>query len=387
LTLYEQREPIDVVTLTEQLKKNGVFDKIGGSSYIALLASVVPTAANVVRYAKIVKDHYTKRELISSTSKIAELAFSPTEDTANVLDTAEQLIFHLSQEHTNSDFVPIRDTLTETFDRLDELHRNSGELRGVPTGFRDLDHKLAGLQKSALIILAARPGVGKTAFALNIAQTAAILKKKHVGYFSLEMSKEELTDRLLSIQSKVSAWNIKTGRLEEEHWEKLQEAMGVMAEAPLYIDDTPGLGIMEMRTKARRLQMEKGLDLVVVDYLQLMRGRTTDNRVQEVSEISQSLKNLARELKIPVLALSQLSRAVEQRTTKAPQLSDLRESGAIEQDADVVMFLYRDESTDPNFIPIKVNIAKHRAGSVGEIDLYFKGDEQKFYETEKKRHQ
>jgi replicative DNA helicase len=384
ITLYERREPIDVITLTEELKKRNSYDLVGGASYLATLATVVPTAANVVRYAKIVKDHYTKRELISSSSQIAEMAFDATVDVPIVLDNAEQLIFRLSQEHTNSDFVHIRDTLAESFDRLDELHKNAGKLRGVPTGFRDVDNKLAGLQDSALLVLAARPGGGKTAFALNIAQNAAIRYKTPVGYFSLEMSKEELTDRLLSMQSLVDSWSIKTGRLEEEDWDKIQEAMGELAEAPLYIDDTPGISIMEIRTKARRLQMEKGLKLLIVDYLQLVRGRTMDNRVQEVSEISQGLKNLARELKIPVLALSQLSRAVEQRgPNKAPQLSDLRESGAIEQDADVVMFLYKEDPENPEYI--KLNIAKHRAGSVGEIDLIFKGARQRFYGVEKKR--
>lgn len=384
LALYERREPIDVITLSEELKKQEAFDRVGGASYISMLASVVPTAAHIVRYAKIVKDHYTKRELISSAGKISELAFSPSTEVPEVLDNAEQMVFRLSQESTNSDFVPIRETLTESFDRLDELHKNAGKLRGVPTGFRDIDNKLAGLQDSALVVLAARPGTGKTALALNIAQTAAIRYKIPVGFFSLEMSKEELTDRLLSIQSLVDSWNIKTGRLEEEDWEKLQDAMGELAEAPLYIDDTPGISIMEMRTKARRLQMEKGLKLLIVDYLQLCQGRTKDNRVQEVSEISQGLKNLARELRIPVLALAQLSRAVEQRgPSKAPQLSDLRESGAIEQDADVVMFLYKEDPENPEFI--KLSIAKHRAGSVGEIDLIFKGARQRFYGVEKKR--
>lgn len=383
--LYEHREPIDIITLTDVLKKRESYDKVGGSSYLSMLATVVPTAAHVVKYAKIVRDHYTKRELISSASTITELAFSPGTEVQNVLDQSEQLIFRLSQESTTSDFTAIRDTLAESFDRLDELHKNAGKLRGVPTGFRDLDNKLAGLQDSALIVLAARPGTGKTALALNIAQNAAIRYKIPVGFFSLEMSKEELTDRLLSIQSLVDSWNIKTGRLEEEDWEKLQEAMGELAEAPLYIDDTPGISIMEMRTKARRLQMEKGLKLLIVDYLQLVRGRTTDNRVQEVSEISQGLKNLARELKIPVLALSQLSRAVEQRTgtNRSPQLSDLRESGAIEQDADVVMFLYKEDPENPEYI--KLSIAKHRSGSIGEIDLIFKGAKQRFYGVEKKR--
>lgn len=385
MSLYEKREPVDLVTLTEELRKRGSLDRIGGTAFIAELAAGVPSAAHAVRYSHIIKEHYTKRELVFSASKISELAMTPTADVSNVLDQAEQMVFRLSQESSPRDFTPLRDTLAESFDRLDELSKNAGKLRGVPSGFRDLDNKLAGFQDNALIILAARPGVGKTAFSLNIAQNAAVRYRIPVGIFSLEMSKEELTDRLLSIQSTVSSWNIKTGRLEEEDWEKLQEAMGELAEAPLYIDDTPGLSIFEMRTKARRLQMEHGLRLLIVDYLQLMRGRTQENRTQEVSEISQALKNLARELRIPVIALSQLSRAVEQRGTKSPQLSDLRESGAIEQDADLVMFIYREESDNPDLIPVKINIAKHRAGSVGEIDLVFKGSLQRFYGVEKRR--
>lgn len=385
ITLYERRDPVDLITLTEELRKRGSLERAGGTTFLAELAAGVPSAAHAVRYAHIIKEHYTKRELVFSASKISELAMTPTSDVSNVLDQAEQMVFRLSQESSSRDFTPVRDTLAESFDRLDELSKNAGKLRGVPSGFRDLDNKLAGFQDNALIILAARPGVGKTAFSLNIAQNAAVRYRIPVGIFSLEMSKEELTDRLLSIQSTVSSWNIKTGRLEEEDWEKLQEAMGELAEAPLYIDDTPGLSIFEMRTKARRLQMEHGLRLLIVDYLQLMRGRTQDNRTQEVSEISQALKNLARELRIPVIALSQLSRAVEQRGTKSPQLSDLRESGAIEQDADLVMFIYREDSDNPDLIPVKINIAKHRAGSVGEIDLVFKGSLQRFYGVEKRR--
>lgn len=388
MAIFERREPVDSITLQNELMKRGTFEKIGGSAFLADLAGTVPSAAHAVRYAHIIKEHYTKRELISSAYKISEQAFAPTSDVATVLDLAEQMVFKLSQENSNRDFTPLRDTLAESFDRLNDLAQNAGKLRGVPTGFRDLDNKLAGLQNNALIILAARPGVGKTALSLNIAQNAAVRYRIPVGIFSLEMSKEELTDRLLSIQSTVNSWNIKTGRLEEEDWEKLQGAMGELAEAPLYIDDTPGLSIFEMRTKARRLHMEHGLQLLIVDYLQLMQGRTKDNRTQEVSEISQALKNLARELRIPVLALSQLSRAVEQRGgSKSPQLSDLRESGAIEQDADVVMFIYREESDNPDLLPVKINIAKHRAGSVGEIDLVFKGSLQRFYGVEKRRPQ
>ncbi|HKZ40278.1 MAG TPA: replicative DNA helicase, partial [Candidatus Hodarchaeales archaeon] len=277
-----------------------------------------------------------------------------------------------------------KETLTESFDRLDELMKKGSKLRGVTTGFKDLDSKLAGMQDSNLLILAARPGQGKTAFALGIAQYVSVKEKLPVGIFSLEMSKEELVDRLLVAQANVDAWRLKTGRLEEEDFEKLSEAMGELAESPLFIDDTPGINILEMRTKARRLQAQHGLSLLVVDYLQLIHGRNLENRVQEVSEISQSLKNLARELKIPILAVSQLSRAVEQRGSKRPELADLRESGAIEQDSDVVMFIYRE---DPENSPeiAKLLIAKHRNGPLGTIDLLFKGDRIRFFEVEAKR--
>jgi len=273
--------------------------------------------------------------------------------------------------------------LVESFERLDELQRSGSELRGLATGFNDLDRTLAGLQKSNLIILAARPGMGKTAFALNIAQHAAVKSKKKVGIFSLEMSKEELVDRLLVNQADIDAWKLKTGRLDQQDFLKLSDAMGVLADASLFIDDTPGLSIYEMRTKARRLMAEQQIDLLVVDYLQLARGRNVENRVQEVGEISQGLKNIARELRVPVLALSQLSRAIENRGEKLPQLSDLRESGSIEQDADVVMFLYHKDENMREATTLK--IAKHRNGPVGEVDLFFRGDRIKFYGMESKR--
>jgi len=277
----------------------------------------------------------------------------------------------------------VREALAESFDRLDELHKQAEGLRGVPTGFKDLDSALAGMQKSNLLILAARPGVGKTTLALNIAQSLAVEHSRPVAIFSLEMSKEELVDRLLVAQADIDAWKLKTGKLSEEDFTALSNAMGVLAEAPLYIDDTPALSITEMRTRARRLQVDVGIDLLIVDYLQLARSRHLENRVQEVSEISQGLKNLARELKIPVLALSQLSRAVEQRGEKRPQLADLRESGSIEQDADVVMFLWRDD--EENLENVTLDIAKHRNGPLASIKLYFKGDRIRFYGRETKR--
>lgn len=383
LKLYEKRDPIDLITLTAQLKKDGAFDNVGGAAYLTELASAVPTAAHITQYAQIVRDHYVKRQLIATSAKVTESAFDETEDIRSILDNTEQTIFSLSQEHLRQNFMPIKDALRESFDRLDELHNKAGGLRGVSTGFWELDSKLAGMQDSNLLILASRPGQGKTSLALNIAQYVAVHEGLPVGIFSLEMSKEELIDRLLVSQSDVDAWRLKTGKLDDDDFDRLQEAMGVLADAPLFIDDTPAANILEMRTKARRLQVEHGLSFLIVDYLQLIHGRNLENRVQEVSEISQSLKNLARELKIPVLACSQLSRAVEQRGTRKPQLADLRESGAIEQDADVVMFIWRPDAE--NNEQVKLDIQKHRNGPTGEIDLSFKPERVKFYGVEKHR--
>ncbi len=384
LELYSDRKPIDIVTLKDKLKKQKVLTEVGGSSYLTSLVNRVPTAAHIEQYGRIVQDQYTKRELISAASKIAEAAFDESQEATQVLDKAEQSVFSLSQKHLKQVFLPIRDILAESFDRLDELHKKAGGLRGAPTGFKSLDDTLAGMQDSNLLILAARPGLGKTAFALGIAQNLAVKVKMPVGFFSLEMSKEELVDRLLVAQADIDAWRLKTGRLSEEDFSKLSEAMGQLYEAPLFIDDTPALSILEMRTKARRLMAEHGLKLLVVDYLQLMRSvRSLENRVQEVSEISMGLKNLARELKIPVLAVSQLSRAVEQRGKKRPQLADLRESGSIEQDADVVMFLWREDEEDLENIDLE--IAKHRNGPLRHMKFRFRGDRIKFYEIEGKR--
>ena len=329
VSLYEKRQPIDVVTLTNQLKRTKKLVSIGGAAMIAELSNISSTSANVVTYAKIVKESAIKRAIISLSSELSEMAFDEGNDASQVVDKAEQRIFELSQNQTSKSFVPIKEALADSFERLDELQKNSGQLRGVTTGFSDLDNLLAGFQKSNLIILAARPGIGKTAFSLNMAQFAAVTNKKKIGFFSLEMSREELVDRLLVGQADIDAWRLKTGRLDQQDFLKLSDAMGVLGDAQIYIDDTPGLSVFEMRTKARRLMSEHGIDMIVVDYLQLARGRTTDNRVQEVAEISQGLKNIARELKVPVLALSQLSRAIESRGERIPQLSDLRESGCI----------------------------------------------------------
>jgi replicative DNA helicase len=382
IKLFESREPIDLVTLPQKLKTMKLLDAVGGVSYISTLVEGVPSSANIRHYGEIIQGYYTRRRLISDSASMIEMSFDEGSDIAGILDSAEQKVFSLSQSSTKQGFVPIRNVLSESFDRLDELSKKSGSLRGVPSGFTDLDNTLAGMQDSNLIILAARPGMGKTAFSLNIAQYASVVAKVPVGYFSLEMSKEELVDRMLVSQADIDAWRLKTGKLTPSDFEKLSEAMGVLAEAPLYIDDTPGISVLEMRTKARRLKSEHNVGLIFVDYLQLVKGRNLENRVQEVAEISQGMKNLARELKIPVIAMSQLSRAIENRGAgSSPQLSDLRESGSIEQDADVVMFLYREDAEDLS--SVKLNIAKHRNGALRTIDLRFKGDRVRFYGVDK----
>ncbi len=382
LELYEERVPIDLVTMSERMKQKKKLDKIGGRSYLSKLVNSVPTSAHAVSYAQIVKDLYTKRELAAASAEINEVAFNDEVDADEALDRAEQEIFSLSQQHLKKIPTSLREALAESFDRLDELQKRADGLRGVPSGFSDLDDYLAGFQDSNLIILAARPGVGKTAWALNIARYVSVEKKLPTCFFSLEMSKEELVDRLLVRQADIDAWKMKTGQLDDKDLSGLSEAMGVLAEAPLYIDDTPGLNILQIRTKARRLQIEKGLDLIIVDYLQLMHSRRRwDSRVQEVSDISQGLKNLARELKVPVLALSQLSRAVEKRGGNRPRLADLRESGSIEQDADVVMFLYRDDEENRELV--NCDIAKHRNGPVGQFELYFNPKKVSFFGVKK----
>lgn len=381
--LYELREPIDLVTLSDRLKKKKNLTTVGGSSYLTELVEGVASSANVSNYGEIIRDYYVRRKLISDGSEIVEIAFDEGKEVKDVLDAAEQKVFSLSQKSLRQGFMQLKSVLAESFDRLDELHKKSGSLRGISTGFADLDDTLAGLQDSNLVILAARPGMGKTALALNIAQHASVSQKVPVGFFSLEMSKEELVDRLLVAQADIDSWRLKTGKLSSDDFQKLSEAMGVLAEAPLFIDDTPGLSISETRTKARRLKAEHDVGLIVVDYLQLMHGRTKDNRVQEVAEISQGLKNIARELRVPVLALSQLSRAVEHRGGNQPQLADLRESGSIEQDADVVMFLFRDD--DEDLENMRLNVAKHRNGPLRMISLRFRGDRVRFYGSEKRR--
>lgn len=382
LELYQDRVPIDVLTVTEKLKKRKSYKKVGESSFLADLANKVPTAAHVEHYGRIVKDTATKRALMNAAARLVEISLDDGKSASEALDSAEGSILALSQKNLSKSFTSVRTALAESFDRLDELHKQGEGMRGVPTGFSALDDALAGMQKSNLLILAARPGVGKTSLAMNIAQYVAVNLKRPVGFFSLEMSKEELVDRLLVAQADIDAWKLKTGKLNEEDFTKLSNAMGELAEAPLFIDDTPALSVLEMRTKARRLQVEQGLDFLVVDYLQLAKSRNLENRVQEVSEISQGMKNLARELKIPVVVISQLSRAVESRVGNKPQLSDLRESGSIEQDADVVMFLWREDAEkSENFM---LDIAKHRNGPLRSIPLFFKGDRIKFYGRDEK---
>jgi replicative DNA helicase len=386
MSLSTDRKPIDAITLTTELKKKKVLDSIP-DTYIEELVEIVPTAANINHYGRIVQDSATKRSLISAGTNIAEMGYQDSHDVPEILDAAESSLFSISQGQMRKSFIPIKDTLAESFDRIDELHRKGAGLRGVASGFSDLDDLLSGFQPSNLLILAARPGQGKTALVLNMAQNVAVRQKQAVGIFSLEMSKEELVDRLLVSQADVDAWRFKTGRLSDSDYVRLSDAMGELGDAPIFIDDTPGLTITEMRSKARRLHLEHNLQLLIVDYLQLVDpGRRYESRVQEVSVVSQSLKNLARELQIPVLSASQLSRAVEHRGERKPQLADLRESGAIEQDADVVMFIYRPDAevTTPT-IPTKLLIAKHRNGPTGEIDLLFKGDRIRFYSLDKKR--
>lgn len=390
LKLFEKRKPIDLVTLTDELEKDKKLKEVGGATYLATLVNSVPTAAHVATYANLVHQTATLRRLISAASQIAELGFQEQMDIETVLDKAESVIFSVSQKYVKTYFTPIQAILEESFERIDKLHKEKGTLRGVPTGFRDLDNILAGLQKSDLIILAARPSIGKSSLALNIVDHAACEEKVPTAIFSLEMSKDQIIDRFLALRGAVDSWKLRTGNLEDEDFGKLNYAMGVLSEAPIYIDDAPFLNVMEIRAKARRLQMEQGIGLIVVDYLQLMSGvnsRGADNRVQEVSEISRSLKALARELNVPILALSQLSRAVEHRDNKKPMLADLRESGSIEQDADVVMFIYRDdyydkESENKNIAEILVR--KHRNGPTGDCQLFFKPEYMKFTTVEKK---
>ena len=384
--LYANQEPVDIVTLSNRLEDKKQMTVIGGRSYLAQLSNAVATSGNIVNYANIIQRKATLRRLQSAAAEISTMSFDEEREIDEILDETEKKVFGVSRKYLKNAFLPIDNLLTAAFDRIDELHRHGGKLRGLSTGFADLDNLLAGLQKSDLIILAARPSVGKTALALDICRQAAVRSKEGVGIFSLEMSKEQLVDRMLCAQANVSLWKMRTGNLsdkeEDNDFARIGEAMGKLAEAPIYIDDSGTLSIMEIRAKARRLQMEKGLGLIMIDYLQLMegRGKYGDNRVQEIAEISRGLKSIARELNIPILALAQLSRAVEMTHPAIPKLSHLRDSGSIEQDADVVMFIYRkaaDRGYNPNDLPTderykaEIHIAKHRNGPTGRADLFF----------------
>ena len=389
MRLYEKRKPVDLLTLTEELKKKNDIETIGGSAYLTELTNYVPTAAHAEAYAELVAQKAIRRRLIKASAEIAEFGFDEDSSTQELLERAEAELFSVSDQSLKQDLVPLESILTESFDRLEELHRNKGSLRGVRTGYRDLDNMTAGLQRSDLIILAARPAMGKTTLVTNLAYNVATIAKQPVLFFSLEMSKEQLVDRMLSDASGVDSWNIRTGNLSDDDFSKLSDAMGEMAEAPIFIDDTPGLSVLEMRTKSRRAAHEQPLGLIIIDYLQLMQGsgRSDGNRVQEVSEISRGLKLLARELNVPVIALSQLSRSVESRNPQIPMLSDLRESGSIEQDADIVMFIYREEYYNPDTDRKQITdliIAKHRNGPTGKIELFFHPERLRFMSLDRK---
>jgi len=382
--LVEEQKPVDLVSLTNALAEKGELETVGGNNYIADLTTSVATASHAKHYADIIAEKSLRRRLISASEDIVELSFDEADsDTHSILDAAEQKIFNVAKNSVKSDLISIETILTEQFDKLELLHQQGGKLAGIPTGFIDIDRKLAGLNRSDLIIIAARPAMGKTTLALNIAHNIAIDENLPVLFFSLEMSKEQLVDKMLSTESGVDNSKLRTGDLTDEDFENLSHAWGALGEANMYIDDTPGITVTEMRAKARRLSYKQKPGLIVVDYLQLMSGtgRELGNRVQEVSEISRGLKLLARELDVPVIALSQLSRSVETRHPQIPQLSDLRESGSIEQDADIVSFLYREEYYNPETEKKHITdliIAKFRNGPTGKVELYFKPDNQKF---------
>ena len=382
LSLYNRDEPVDLVTLSEELTQRKTLDAIGGVSYLANLSSAVPTTTNVKYYAKIVEEKSILRRLIKASSEILDKGYQAEEDINHILDLAERNIFDISQKRSQEGFSPIKEVLMESFNRIEELYHNKGSLTGLTTGFVDIDRKTSGLQKSDLILIAARPSMGKTAFALNVAQNAAVKANASVALFSLEMSKDQLVQRLLSSESHIEIQKIRTGTLGDDEWPRLAKAMGPLSQAKIFIDDTPGITVMEMKAKCRRLKMEKGLDMIMVDYLQLMSGDNgSESRQQEISAISRGLKGLAREMDCPVVALSQLSRAPELRSDHRPILSDLRESGAIEQDADIVMFLYRDEYYHPDSEKKSIGeiiIAKQRNGATGAVELAWLGQYTKF---------
>ena len=389
MRLYEKHQPVDLLTLTDELKRKKNLEQAGGSSYLTELTNHVPTAAHAKAYAEIVEQTAIRRRLIKASGDISELGYEEEVTTKELLEKAEAELFSVSNQSLKQDLVSIESILTDSFDRIEELHRNKGSIRGIRTGYRDLDNMTAGFQRSDLVIIAARPAMGKTTLVTNLAYNVATIAKQPVLFFSLEMSKEQLVDRMLSDASGVDSWNIRTGKLSDDDFGKLSEAMGEMAETPIYIDDTPGLSVLEMRTKARRAFHERPIGMIIVDYLQLMQGsgRGDGNRVQEVSEISRGLKLIARELDVPVIALSQLSRSVESRTPQIPHLADLRESGSIEQDSDIVMFIYREAYYNPETERKNVTdliVAKHRNGPTGKIELYFHPERLRFMSLDRK---
>ncbi|MGN1298030.1 MAG: replicative DNA helicase [Clostridia bacterium] len=389
LNLYNRAEPIDIITVKAELESMGKFEQVGGLEYLAELPEKVPTTANAMKYIKIVEEKSTLRRLIKTANEIIELGYNPTEDVEDIMEGAEKKIFNIMQEKNQKGYTPIKDVLVESFTQLEELYNRKQHITGVPSGFTELDYRTAGFHGSELILIAARPAMGKTAFALNIASNAAIKANTPVALFSLEMSKEQLVNRIMCSEAMVDSNKVRTGKLEEDDWTKLAGSIGPLSEAEIYIDDTPGINIMEIRAKCRKLKLEKNIGLVVIDYLQLIQGsgKRNGSREQEISEISRSLKILAKELDVPVIALSQLSRAAEQRPDHRPMLSDLRESGAIEQDADIVMFLYRDDyyNQDSEKKDIaEVIIAKHRGGSTGTVELLWLGSYTKFVNLERR---
>lgn len=389
--LYEKRSPIDVLTLSDQLKADKRLNDVGGSAYLAELTNFVPTASHVEKYAEIVTTKSLRRRMIKASLDISELSRDESKTIEELVEQAETNLFNISEQQVGQTVSSLESILSDSFDRLDDLHKDKKKIRGITTGYKDLDNVLAGLQRSDLFVLAARPAMGKTAFMLNLAHNVALKAKEPVLVFSLEMSKEQLVDRLLAIESGVDAWNLRTGNLSDSDFEKIGSAMGKLSEAQIFIDDTPALTVSELRTKARREAHRHPLGLIVVDYLQLMSGgsRFSDfNRVQEISEISRGLKIIARELNVPLIALSQLSRSVESRPDKMPQLADLRESGSIEQDADVVAFLFREDYYNPETEKqniLEVQIKKHRNGPTETVELFFDRNKQRIRGIEKRR--
>jgi replicative DNA helicase len=380
--LHEQRVPIDLLTISEELEKVNLLSDVGGSAYITSLINQVPSSLNAESYGRIVEGHSIRRKMITAANKIASIAYDEASTVDEVMNEAEKAVFNVSERRLKHDLLPISAVLSDYYDRIDELAKRPEEIHGVPTGFIDLDRMLTGLQPSDLLIIAGRPGQGKTGFLLSIAKNAALTHKKRVAIFSLEMSNEQVVQRLIAQETGIDSQRLRNGKLQENEWPLFTHAIEVFSDTHIHLDDTPAITPLQLRTKCRRLHMEFGIDLVIIDYLQLMGGDTrNDNRVQEVSHISRSLKVLARELNVPVLTAAQLSRAVEQRTDKRPVLSDLRESGSLEQDADIVMFIYRpdqyEKDTDKQNIA-QIIVAKHRNGPVGDVELIFRSALAKF---------